>query len=75
MKKTEAKEALHQLFGQWADETGQSRAPDAHPSFSSFTSWLDQKHYSHYLNFRSTAGPRYDAEMWFDRYFGQEWRN
>ncbi|MBR0734994.1 hypothetical protein JQ636_38575 [Bradyrhizobium japonicum] len=49
---------------------GEARAP----SFSAFKSWLFKNDYAHYLNFRSRMGADYDAEMWFDGEFGQNWR-
>lgn len=75
MKKGEATEALHQLFPMWAEETNQLCEPSAHLSFIAFKNWLTQKHYSHYLDFRSGADADDDAEIWFDRYFKQAWRN
>jgi hypothetical protein len=43
-------------------------------SASAFKAWLHEKHYSHYLDFRSVAGADYDAEAWFDDELGQNWR-
>jgi hypothetical protein len=74
MKKDEAKQALHQLFGKWKNDTSQPTGPDDHPSYIIFKNWLSEKGYSHYLHFRSTAGSDFDAEMWFDQYFNQTWR-
>jgi hypothetical protein len=45
-----------------------------HPSFSDFRTWLEAR-YTGVFYFRSTMGPLYDAEMWFDRELGQSWRN
>jgi hypothetical protein len=75
MKKAEAKETLISLFPKWRDARGLSDAQLEHPSFSDFKLWLRETHYSHYLNFRSVMGADVDAEMWFDEYFGQRWRN
>ncbi len=74
-KKAECEQAIRYLCTEWAKERGIPHRPDFQPSFSEFTSWLNQKGYGHYLNFRSVAGPLYDAEMWFDQEFGQTWRN
>jgi hypothetical protein len=63
-KKAECEQAIRALCHQWASE--QSNADLVHPNFSKFTSWLDGRKYSHYLNFKSRMGPLYDAEMWFD---------
>jgi hypothetical protein len=78
MKKNDAERAIRQLSGAWRDERGlpfPAGDPAVHYSFSDFTTWLDEKHYSHYLNFRSVMGPREDAEHWFDQEMRQTWRN
>lgn len=75
MKKGEAKKYLVHLFSLYAKARGTTPAPDYHASFSDFKSWLSDNGYSHYLDFRSVAGSNYDAEMWFDDYFKQAWRN
>ena len=72
MKKAESKQALHELFGQWARDL--SLAQLEHPSYYQFKDWLQKNGYSHYLMFRSVAGADYDTELWFDRYFKQTWR-
>ena len=72
MMKGEAEKAIRALCHQWGE--GLTAAERKHPTFDSFKSWLQAKGYSHYLKFRSTAGPEYDAEMWFDQEFKQTWR-
>jgi len=61
MIKGEAEKAIRALCHQWRE--GLTAAERKHPSFDSFKSWLHAKGYSHYLKFRSTAGPEYDAEI------------
>src|ERR1700730_13660962 len=64
MKKAECEAAIRSLCHDWASE--QSIPDLVHPRFSEFSTWLDARHYSHYLNFRSVKGPCDDAERWFD---------
>lgn len=45
-----------------------------HPSFSDFKVWLTENGHSQYLDFRSTVGADYDAEVWFDDELKQNWR-
>lgn len=72
MKKSEVEPAIRSLCWQWAE----TLSPDEreHPSFTQFKSWLHANGYSLYLDFRSTTGSDYDAEMWFDQEFKQVWR-
>ena len=74
-KKADCEKAIRYLCSAWAKERGIPSRPEFQPSFGDFKSWLSQKGYSHYLNFRSVMGPLYDAETWFDQEFGQTWRN
>jgi 5-methylcytosine-specific restriction endonuclease McrBC regulatory subunit McrC len=71
-KKAECEQAIRALAREWFETLPQA-APE-HPSWSEFKTWLGEKHYSHYLNFRSVAGADYDAEAWFDDTLGQNWR-
>ena len=80
MKKAEAETALRGLAHTWREEKGYplpgtTEFPGFHYSFSAFESWLSEKHYSHYLDFRSTGGARDCAERWFDQEMQQAWRN
>jgi hypothetical protein len=78
MKKSDSEQAIRQLCDEWRKECEAARTWSEqadHPSFSQFTAWLDRKHYSHYLNFRSAEGSRQAAEQWFDEEFKQSWRN
>ena len=77
MKKAEAEKIIRHLCHEWASDRG-IPIPSTHPnqaSFSAFTTWLGEKGYSRYLDFRSTMSARYDAERWFDEEFGQTWAN
>jgi hypothetical protein len=79
VKKAEAESAIRALCREWAEGRGIRPDPNSdplalHPSFSAFTQWVREKGYGHYLNFRSTMGAEYDAEMWFDQEFKQTWR-
>ena len=74
-KKPSCEKAIRFLCREWARVRGIPNRPAFQPSFIDFKSWLGENGYSHYLNFRSVAGPLYDAEMWFDQEFGQTWRN
>lgn len=75
MKKDDAKAGIEELCYRWAEEKGIPVPSIEQPSFSEFKTWLMAKGYGHYLDFRSMAGPGYDAEHWFDKVFGQTWRN
>ncbi len=75
MKKDESRAACHELFGRWAKVKGLPHKPVDQPNFSEFTSWVQAQGYGQYLDFRSVRGARADIEDWFDRYFGQSWRN
>jgi hypothetical protein len=72
MKKDTAEAAIRHLARDFRDTLPE---PDReHPSFAAFTAWLEKNGHSKYLGFRSLAGAHYDAEMWFDDEFGQNWR-
>ena len=68
MKKTEAEAAIRHLSHVWR-EARELPLPDGATeySFVDFKVWLSEKHYSHYLNFRSSTGADGDAERWFDK--------
>jgi hypothetical protein len=74
MKKDDCEAAISHLCGEWAHEAALTPADMEHPSFLAFKTWLAQKGYAHYLNFRSRAEADYDAELWFDQEFKQTWR-
>jgi hypothetical protein len=42
--------------------------------WSAFKTRLAEKHYPHYLDFRSVAGADYDTEAWFDNVLSQNRR-
>ncbi|WP_156311844.1 hypothetical protein [Methylobacterium platani] len=65
-KKSEAEKAIRSLAFQWAKEINYIIKPGWYPSFTDFERWLNDKSYGHYLNFRSSAGPHYDAEKWLE---------
>ncbi len=71
-KKSECEPIIRRLATDWLHTLAE--ADREHPSWSSFKTWLEGKHYSHYLNFRSRMGADYDAEAWFDDELGQNWR-
>jgi hypothetical protein len=75
MKKSEAEPAIRKLVHDWAGAAGVTVGQSEQPSFSAFREWLSVNGYSHYLSFRSVAGPLEDAERWFDQELGQSWRN
>ena len=72
MKKADCEKALRALCHQWARDLSKNQLK--HPSFFDFKTWLRQNGYFHYLDFQSTAGAEYDAEMWFDQEFKRTWR-
>jgi hypothetical protein len=74
MRKAEAEQGIRQLCYKWGQENGVTLSAESDPSFSDFCSWLSAKGYSNYLDFRSTMGPREDAERWFNDVFKQNWR-
>ncbi|MFG1297530.1 hypothetical protein [Xanthobacter variabilis] len=67
MKKDECEAAIRHLNQEWAGSKGIRPGSIEMPSFSEFTSWLSQKGYGHYLDFRSCRGANADAELWFDQ--------
>ncbi|TWF53300.1 hypothetical protein FHW37_104579 [Neorhizobium alkalisoli] len=73
MKRAEAEKAIRSLSTTWFATL--SRNEQEHPSFGTFSNWLRENGYSDCLDFRSTMGANYDAEMWFDQELGQSWRN
>jgi hypothetical protein len=76
MKKKECETAIRALSHQWREARGLP-PPDGTTqySFSDFKTWLQEKHCSSYLDFRSVRGADGDAEDWFDREMKQAWRN
>ncbi len=75
MTKQEGEQKIRALCHVWAEETGLPPPPSTNEySFSAFMAWLSQKGYGHYLNFRSTGGALYAAEVWFTQEFKQTWR-
>ena len=75
MTKGECEKAIRSLCGTWGAEKGITVPSTEVISFSEFRRWLDEKGYGQYLRFRSTLGPLYDAEAWFDDEMKQRWRN
>lgn len=73
VKKDDCEKAIKYLCHEWAKATNPEDL--AHPSFTSFKTWLGVNGYGHYLNFHSVAGPDYDAERWFDEVFKLTWRS
>ncbi|MBT1517529.1 hypothetical protein KIP88_45450 [Bradyrhizobium sp. SRL28] len=71
-EKSECEQAIRSLARDRLDTLPEGAREN--PSWSAFKTWLGEKHYSHYLNFRSVAGPDYDAKTWFDDALAQNWR-
>ena len=73
-KKADAERAVRHLAIEWMHETGYEQKPGHYPSFGAFRTWLESKHYSLYLNFRSRVGARNEAEGWFEDEIRKHWR-
>ena len=73
-KREDAERVIRHLALEWMHDTGYEQRPGWYPSFGGFTSWLESKHYGHYLNFRSTVGARHEAEGWFESEIRDYWR-
>jgi hypothetical protein len=73
MRISECEPVIRHLLHKWREDCGFGDVPEAELSFSTFYSWMEQKH-SNYLTFRTTTSVRYDVEMWFDQEFNQTWR-
>lgn len=73
--KIECEKAIRHLATEWAKTQPDRHSPNWHPSFIAFCRWLDDNGNSHYLKFRSVAGPLEDAERWFDLELKQGWRS
>ena len=71
-KKAECEQAIRRLARDWFASLPE--AEKEHPSWMAFKNWLREKHYSHYLDFRSAADADEIAEMWFDDELVQNWR-
>jgi hypothetical protein len=69
MKKADAEKALRYLMHEWRKDRGFGSVEPNGLSYCSFKSWLSEKHYSAYLNFRTMTSVDYDVEMWFDQEF------
>jgi len=77
MNKTEVEPVIRQLCHEWREARGLPVPPDGATlySFADFKAWSREKHYAHYLDFRSEAGAAEDTERWFDQEMKQTWRN
>lgn len=73
-KKADAESKIRHLALEWMHESGYRQQQGHYPSFGAFTTWLEGKHYSHYLNFRSRVGARSEAEGWFESEIRDYWR-
>ncbi|MHC1947307.1 hypothetical protein IF803_23280 [Bradyrhizobium sp. UFLA06-06] len=74
-KNADAERMIRHLSLEWMHETGYQQQPGHYPSFGAFTTWLEAKHVSHYLRFRSRVDPRYEAEGWLEAEIRDYWRN
>jgi hypothetical protein len=75
MKRKEAEDGIRHLSIEWMHETNYRAKPGHYPSFSDFARWLETKHRSLYLNFRSQVGARDEAEGWFESEIRNYWRD
>ena len=66
MKRPEAERAIRQLTHDWAAAHGVQPGAAEMPSVSAFQCWVLDRGGARYFQFRSTLGPREDAENWFD---------
>ncbi|MER9199674.1 hypothetical protein NKH74_10695 [Mesorhizobium sp. M0933] len=73
-KNADAEKAIRHLALEWMHETGYQKEPGHYPSFGTFRTWLEGKHFSHYLNFRSRVGAHHEAEGWFESEINNYWR-
>lgn len=71
MKRSDAEQAIRPLVHKWRHDSGQTDVPANELHFSAYRAWLYEAGYGHCLQFRSTMGTDYDAEMWFDEELGQ----
>lgn len=69
MDKAQAEREVRALCSRWIKEGDRGPAP----SFSEFFDWLRQNQPA-CIEFRSTGGPKYALEMWFDQETGQAWK-
>jgi hypothetical protein len=74
-KKADAEQKIRHLALEWMHETDYRPKPGHYPSFGAFKTWLESKHYSHYLEFRSRSDPRSEAEGWFEAEIRDYWRS
>jgi hypothetical protein len=74
LTRTECEKAIRALSREFMADPSKSDADRAHPSFSKFKAWLDQKGYTGYLRFRARIGADMQAELWFDDELEQSWR-
>lgn len=70
--KADCESAIRSLSREFAATLNEEQRK--HPSYLDFKAWLGARSYSRYLDFKSRAGPDYDAELWFDQELGQSWR-
>jgi hypothetical protein len=76
IKKAEAEKAIRSLACRWFRQAHPGIDPSTMiPSFADFATWVRRNGHGHYFEFRSTMGPREDAELWFDQELKQTWRN
>jgi hypothetical protein len=73
-KKADAERSIRHLALEWMSETGYEQKPGHYPSFGAFATWLEAKHFGHYLNFRSSVDARFEAEGCFESEIRNYWR-
>ncbi|KYK49923.1 hypothetical protein A1D31_39445 [Bradyrhizobium liaoningense] len=74
-KKADAEQHIRHLALEWMHETDYRPKPGHYPSFGAFKTWLESKHYSHYLLFRSRSDAGAEAEGWFEAEIRDYWRD
>ena len=73
MKKAEAEAIILAELGVWVDQQLNSGHQKSDMSWSDFRTYLLELH-PRALSFKSTAGPDFDAELWFDQFTNQTWK-
>ncbi len=72
--KAEAEKVIRHLAIEWMHETGYEQKVGCYPSFLGFRSWLEDKGYGRYLEFKSQIAPRHIAQGWFEDEIRKYWQ-
>ncbi|MGV1682259.1 hypothetical protein [Sphingopyxis sp. NJF-3] len=73
MKKAEAERGIRHMVSLWKKLPERAGQSNDELSFCAFYAWV-RSEYPNYLDFRTTTGVSYDAEMWFDQELGTAWK-